>query len=271
MESQNWSTAYASVVGSSHKKTGAPCQDAGFCRVVLIPDGHEVLLAVVSDGAGSAIRSEVGSELTVNHFMKVFTNEVQRHGGFEEINKPFVLDFLRVLHNIIEARANEEGLQVKDFACTLVAAIIEADRAIFFQVGDGAIVISEVESEEYGWVFWPQHGEFANQTNFIVQENLEEILNFSRIDKRFDRIALFTDGIERLVLDFANNVVHPPALRSIFDWLVQRSEHQREEAPSKEFIAYLSSDLITSRTDDDTTLVMATRASKRNESCLSNP
>src|SRR6185437_11768117 len=68
MNSQ-WTYAYASVIGSSHLKTGAPCQDASVCRLLQSPDGSNVLVAVVSDGAGSAEKAEEGSLLACNLFI----------------------------------------------------------------------------------------------------------------------------------------------------------------------------------------------------------
>ena len=63
------------------------------------------------------------------------------------------------------------------------------------------MVSNRAEPDDYGWVFWPQHGEFANQTNFITQDNALEVLEFELEDRCVDEIAIFTDGIERLVLD----------------------------------------------------------------------
>ena len=57
MPEPQWKMVHASVEGSFHKKTGVPCQDASSCRVIKLSDGSEVLLAVASDGAGSATHS----------------------------------------------------------------------------------------------------------------------------------------------------------------------------------------------------------------------
>ena len=72
MKGGAWRTAYASVIGTSHTKTGSPCQDAGGCTVVKAVDGAEVLVAAVSDGAGTASRSEAGSALAVSRYLSRF-------------------------------------------------------------------------------------------------------------------------------------------------------------------------------------------------------
>lgn len=253
-----WRTAYASVIGSSHQKNGTYCQDAGYCRVVKAADGSDILLAVVSDGAGSAKRSEIGAQLTVDSFLLQFEDVVQKN-PLSAIDQPYVLNWLQNLKGMILEKAAQESFNCKEYACTILAAIVGCDSAVFFQIGDGVIVISELGSVDYGYMFWPQHGEFANQTNFLTQENVEEILAFAFVPQTFESISIFSDGIERLVLDFNNQTVYSPALRPIFNWL-EKCEPSSDETPSAALIAYLNSDFINSRTDDDKTLVMATRA-----------
>ena len=64
-----WKYIWASAVGTSHSHTGAPCQDSSGCRVFTAGDGTRVLVAVASDGAGSAKRSEEGSSLACSLFL----------------------------------------------------------------------------------------------------------------------------------------------------------------------------------------------------------
>ena len=59
----NWRVAHTTVIGTSHEKTGLPCQDAGCCRIVSDPEDRQVLLAVACDGAGSASRSLDGATI----------------------------------------------------------------------------------------------------------------------------------------------------------------------------------------------------------------
>lgn len=61
-----WRVAAASVCGSSHEKTGQPCQDALYWEV--LPDG--TLLAAVADGAGSAAHSDIGAAVATQATVK---------------------------------------------------------------------------------------------------------------------------------------------------------------------------------------------------------
>jgi len=256
-----WRVAHASVVGTSHEKTGLPCQDAGCCRVVSDPEGRHVLLAVACDGAGSASRSLDGATLTTGRFLREFT-EATSHSGLDGITKEFVEDWLSRVRSEIWNRADIHDLSPREFACTILGAVVGHDRAAFFQIGDGAIVVSNrTEPDDYGWIFWPQHGAFANQTNFITQDNALEVLEFELEERCVDEIAIFTDGIERLVLDLQEKTAHAPFFRTLFGWLAKTDPvGADEEIPPSEVVSgYLGSKQINDRTDDDKTLILASR------------
>jgi hypothetical protein len=260
MPEPQWRTAYASVEGSSHKKTRIPCQDASFCRVIQLFDGSEVLLAVASDGAGTATHSAMGAQLVIEDFISEFVTLLRTESSIDVVNRERVLHWLRKLHGWGIKRAEEAGCHVRELACTLLGAIIGVDKAVFFQIGDGAITYLSEGDEKMYPVFWPQHGEFANQTYFLFHSHIEDALEFIVEPLRISKVALFTDGMERLILNFRLREVHEPALCSIFDWLSRREEPQETTwGPTPELIAYLSSDGVRMRTDDDTTLILATR------------
>ena len=260
-----WRTAYASVIGTSHAKTGAPCQDAGGCRVVKAHDGRDVLIAAVADGAGSAKRSEAGATLAVSLFLAEFSEAVSADPDLLGLSQDFVNDWLDSTRDAIAAQAEAEGLEPRDFACTFLAAIVGRSELVCFQIGDGAIVVSDGEMGTYRSVFWPQHGEFANTTNFITQDHVHDVMAFERSDLAVQEIALFSDGIERLVLDLSAKSVHAPSLRPIFDWLAGTEPVASDGDPTGALVAYLGSEHVNRRTDDDKTLVMATRASPPQE------
>ena len=261
MSDVEWRVAHTSVIGTSHEKTGLPCQDAGCCRIVSDAEGRHVLLAVACDGAGSASRSLDGATLTVDRFLKEFS-EATSHSGLGGITKEFVEDWLSRLRAEIRDRAEVAELSPREFACTILGAVVGQDRAVFFQVGDGAIVVSNrAEPDDYGWVFWPQHGEFANETNFITQDNALEVLEFELEERCVDEVAMFTDGIERLVLDLQEKTAHAPFFRTLFGWLIKTEPVAvSEEIPASEVVShYLGSKQINDRTDDDKTLILASR------------
>src|SRR6202007_2493248 len=180
----------------------------------------------------------------------------------DEITREFVEDWLSRLRAEIKDRADGEELSAREFACTVLAAIIGENRAAFFQIGDGAIVVSNrAEPNDYGWIFWPQHGEFANQTNFVTQDNALEVLEFELEERCVDEVAIFTDGVERLVLDLQERTAHAPFFRTLFGWVAKTEPAAvNEEIPTSEVMGrYLGSKQINDRTDDDKTLILASR------------
>ena len=253
-----WRTAYAAAIGTSHERSGTPCQDRAACRVVTGPDGREVLVAALADGAGSAGRAETGAELVVHSLMAAAADAVMSP-GLHDIGPAFFQGWLTSIRATLAARAQADGAQFGDYASTALAAIIGTDTAVFAQIGDGAIVLSDGEGVPLTWVFWPQHGEFANQTCFVTQDDAAERLVFTRRDTASIReVALFSDGLERLILDLSTRTVHTPALRPILDWLATCDGPAPDPSPALE--AYLASDHVNRRTDDDKSLIVATRA-----------
>jgi Protein phosphatase 2C len=253
-----WRYAYASVTGTSHAKNGSVCQDAGSCRVVEAAGGGSVLLAMASDGAGSARRSDEGAALAIELFFAEFGAACREH-GIAAINRGFVLTWLRKLRRRIAARAARAGIRSGEFACTALAAVVADERALFFQIGDGAIVISARHDLcDYRWVFWPQHGEFANTTNFVTQRHASRAVEVAVHEGPIDEIAIFTDGIERLVLDLGAKTAHAPFFRPLFRWLASSAPAATGEA-SPPIAQYLGSKQVCDRTDDDKTLILATR------------
>lgn len=255
---RSWRTSFATSIGTSHQKTDTPCQDYGGCVVVEAPDGTEILIAAVSDGAGTAARSDVGSKLAVQHFLERFAEVTEGSNDLTIIDRAFVDLWFDDVRAVIRARAETDGAVVNDYACTMLGAIIGPDSAAYLQIGDGAIVVSTEEIGAYGWIFWPQHGEYANSTYFVTQDGAETVLQFET-GPAVNEIAMFSDGIERLVLDMSSRDVHSPAFQPIFEWLAG-TEPDRSGAQSPGLAAYLGSEHVNRRTDDDKTLVMATRA-----------
>ena len=259
MSPNRWRTAFASSTGTSHDKTGAPCQDACGCRVVIAPDGTEVLLATVSDGAGTAPKSEVGSAIAVAFFLDKLCAICTDH-PVATIDAVVVAEWFQALRAAIRRQADADAQPINHYACTFLGAIVGEKSSAYIQLGDGAIVVKAKAGtgQAYEWIFWPQHGEYANSTYFVTQDGVEPLLQV-KTGVPVDEIALFTDGIERLVLDMTQKTVHGPAFKPVFDWLATTAPDPSGQ-PSSALKAYLDSDHINRRTDDDKSLVMATRA-----------
>jgi hypothetical protein len=175
-------------------------------------------------------------------------------GVTEELVRSWLDDWIR---RDLYQQASAAGVEVRDFACTLVAAIVGASTSIFLQIGDGAIVVAE--GDEYRPIFWPQNGEYANSTYFVTDELALDNLLFQRADTPpTEEISIFTDGLQSLALRFDTRSAHGPFFSPMFARL--RSESGGEsDALAPLLRDFLTSRRVNERTDDDKTLLLATR------------
>ncbi len=256
-----WKYGFASVAGTAHVRTSVPVQDA--CRAELICEarGDEILMAVASDGAGSAARAHVGSGLACD----LFAAEVKAHfggsGAWPQLVGGFIESWIEKFQRHVSDLAIIDGLKPQDFACTLLAAVIGAECATYFQLGDGAMVESRhADDDRYSCVCWPQQGEYANTTNFLTDADAADKVFCELKAGAVNEVALFTDGIQNLVLDYRVQAAHSPFFAPLFAWLRPRPAGYSAEL-SAALAAYLNADKINARTDDDKTLMLATRRS----------
>jgi hypothetical protein len=249
-----WNHVHASAIGTSHAKTGKPCQDAS--RVALAGTANgPVLVLVCSDGAGSASLSEIGSHLACEEFVRGATEWLALGAGPEALTEPVAQEMCVRIREALHERASQFAVTPRDLACTLIAAIVSETSAAFVQVGDGGIVIRE-HTATLRPVFWPASGEYINTTFFLTDPNLPDRVQFASLSANVRDIALFTDGLQMLCLRYADRVAHEPFFRPLFHSLRSSAEGLELTAQLETF---LNSGPINSRTDDDKTLILATR------------
>jgi hypothetical protein len=257
-----WRVVFDSVQGESHKSLELPCQDC--CRVLdLGVTGRSLLVLVCSDGAGSAEFAEEGARIACDRFVQLVEREYPDGDVALDVGRERAFEWCEAIRQSLRSRADELSVPVRQLACTFLAALVSNGNAIFIQVGDGAIVIRR--DDEYAPVFWPQSGEFAGTTNFITDEDMGECLEFQWSENRVDELAMFSDGLERLVLTFADRAVHRPFLEPLFLTLRQSTNGEELFVPLRTF---LSSPKVNERTDDDKTLILATRIQSHDDHAL---
>ena len=256
MTARNWRVASASARGTSHVRTGQPCQDSVYHRADL-PDG--VLIAAVSDGAGSAASAEIGSALAVRIAVESARLSILHTSA--RLSEAFLRDTVRasvlLARSGLEDEARRIGADVRDLSATLLLVICARGAMAAAQIGDGAVVVSG-ESGEYRLFTTPQRGEYANVTVFLVSRNALDSLEVKSEATSPACIAMFTDGIQNLVLDASTDTPHAPFFAPVFQWLESQSDGA-DCGPALEGL--LTSPRVTQRTDDDVTLLLASSAS----------
>ena len=247
-----WTWARARVRGTSHVRTNTRCQDAQRCLTTAAD--RPALIAVVADGAGSASHGGAGSALTVRRLSRALSNHAQVYD--EPPTDDQVWGWIDDLRDEIGAVAFARGLTRRDFATTLVAGLARDGELLLILVGDGVAAIRH----DGAWRVpsWPEHGEYAS-TTFFLTDDPQPTLRIVRLTDSFDALALMTDGIERIALDFASKQPHEPFFTGIIA-PVDRSEVRGHDAAlSRSLQAFLDGDSVNARTDDDKTLVLAVR------------
>jgi len=252
---QAWVWAGARATGTSHLKQDLPCQDSFACRVRQARDGRPVLVAALADGAGSADRAEVGSALATSHFVGIVCDAFDGGASLD--------DFAAILRHAIQQtrlalhlKAGHDDRAPDDYASTFLAVILSPGGGAVGQIGDGAAVISDAAGR---WlpVHWPDHGEYANTTSFLTQTDALDMLRVASFDAPVKRLALFSDGLERLLLDFQNRTAHAPFFDRIFSRLTPPNGLGHCAELSESLSTLLASDRVNARTDDDKSLLCA--------------
>jgi len=254
----SWRIAATSAIGTAHTKNGQPCQDSVRVRLVQTPNGP-ILISAVSDGAGSAAHSEIGSRAAVTTATYLIENFLEAGGSVRAIGRDGVLSWLAQIQTAISSFASESGASTREFACTLLVAVIAPEEAVFFQVGDGAMVVREEGDDGWAYIFWPQHGEYINSTNFITASNAADVMEFAAVSRCIESFSAFSDGIESLVLHYATKSVHDPFFNNMIAPVRAALHEGLDDGLSASLLNYLNSERVCARTDDDKSLVLATR------------
>jgi hypothetical protein len=246
-----WRYMRAQAVGTSHLRAKMPCQDRLACE--LLADGS--LIAALSDGAGSAARAERGAEIavgTIIDYLKL--GLAQERTDFI----PLLREAAVTARDSIEAEADREGVPLRHYACTLLSIVLTSRGGAALQLGDGVIVVGTGEGE-WAWMFWPQRGEFANATFFLTDEGSYNRFEIDTIDSFVTDVALMSDGLEPLALQYASQVVYNPFFKGMFRPLLAAKGCGEITLLSDSLKQFLSSERVGSRTDDDVSLILATR------------
>jgi hypothetical protein len=257
MISNPWQVAGASVIGTSHVRHGQPCQDSHGFRV-LKSSTAEVLLCAVSDGAGSASRSHEGAALACDLFLQMAEERVSAAATVAVLDRGFFLEWLAQFRSSVRELARADNAEPHDYACTFLGAALDRHCAAFAQLGDGAIVVSDDDADSFSWVFWPQTGEYANVTNFATSQDAAVAIEHAFVPRAIAELALFTDGVQSLALQMQSRSAHQPFFRAVFKPM--RAANADREKLDAGLGAFLGSAAVNERTDDDKTIILASRA-----------
>jgi hypothetical protein len=257
MNRQRWIWAGAKSTGTSHLRVGSGCDDFGSC-VEISGKADDVLAVVASDGAGSARYSAVGSWITTRVFVKNAAHFVRSGSQLRELSSELVGEWVDEVRDRIASTAAKRDAKPRDFAATIVGALVGNETSVFYHIGDGAAVYRTTEEEKWVVASWPAQGEYAGTTNFVTDDP-EPKSRLVVVDQEVAEVAVLTDGIERLVLNFADHSPHAPFFNKMLKPLAG-TIGGRNRKLSRDLQSFLDSPIVCDKTDDDKTLIFARRA-----------
>jgi serine/threonine protein phosphatase PrpC len=252
MSVSRWHVAAASVRGTSHAKTGQPCQDAHYwCP--LLDDG---LVVAVADGAGSAALGQIGAAIAA------WTAATTLCARFS--SSPWPCDdagwgaclttAVEVAQAAVAAEAKARQVTRRHLATTLILAVATAEQVAVMQIGDGAVVVSDGQGSMVSLTV-PLSGEYANETTFLIAPDALASAQVRVWHGKPTSLAAFTDGLQRLALTMPAGTPYAPFFVPLFRFVgVETNARKAHE----QIEAFLRSERVTDRTDDDLTLVLAT-------------
>ena len=214
-----FSIAAASRRGRSHEHVGS-FRDDDFW--VQHDDASGWSLLIVADGAGSAKNSRWGSKLAVQAAGEHITAQLSgafgadmrqalagwatdRVAASQAMHAPFYRLFQaasKLAVQAIEQEAESQGAAAKDYATTLLAAVVRRDGdetfLATFWMGDGAIAAYGPQGK-LRLMGKPDSGEFAGQTRFLDRAALTDPDFGKRLGfgcySGLNAVLLMTDGI----------------------------------------------------------------------------
>ena len=242
-----WRWAAASRIGTSHQRMGTRKQDAYGVRL-----SSKSLLAVVSDGAGSASYGGEGASLVCRHLLTKATSWFAANDSTPDDEA--IHSWMDDLRDRLALAATRREISRRQFAATVALLMVAPHEVLTLQIGD-SVVVARREGE-WEALCWPENGEFA-ATTFFVTDEPEPRLRIARNASNFDGFALFSDGIEAVSVNHATRKPHGPFFDPMIgpiDLATGRSG--RLSVLSSNLASFLDSPRLCDRTDDDKTLIL---------------
>jgi hypothetical protein len=240
----------ASAIGPLHIATVTPCQDA-FAYEIL-PSGIGII--AVADGLGSALFSDFGARDAVDTLVlkakQTLLNNISEKSDLLNV----ITEAIRASRDILEEKALIYQCKLRDLACTLILIIIDKDKAIVAQIGDGAVVAKT--SEGLVLISGPGDSEYANEVSPLTSKAWESSLRISSIYSGITGIIAFTDGLQRAALKKSSDGFIPfdRFCEPLFQYVSEITDVKEAETDIK---TLLSSKKICDNSEDDKTLVIA--------------
>ena len=222
----NWITFRRVCIGSSHRSSQLPCQDA-MCAC----NTPHLVLSVAADGVGSLCNSHIAAEAAVNNTVKWFEENYLSLTHPDAADPAMRSSLIPALQQSIRQSAQANGVRPDTMDCNLTFACIlpEFGYAIWGVLGDGAVCVFRKDRQ---YVLSAANAISANGTETILQIDAAEQLRLGACplaDGQLLGFIITSDGLEgeiynKTSLLMRNNAQH------YFNAMLYPTDAQREEA-----------------------------------------
>ena len=207
-----------SVTGPYHRAKNLPCQDfyAHACR-------GDRLVAVVSDGAGSARYGKIGAKTVCDTLCDILIS-----GSLHNVRQK-VIDALeaarqKLIYHRFNKSKSENGLI--DFAATVVGVVHDGEKGSFFHIGDGAALAFKNGEPSCFVASPPENGNFSCETFFFTQNNWAANLRFTEFSG-LDTIFLMSDGLTNFAFSKDFDRIENGFILPIHDFLLTEKPEKK--------------------------------------------
>lgn len=202
----------ARVRGRSHAHTGKPCDDDYAIR----HHATNLHFVAVSDGAGSAEFSRLGSQIAVDAAADTIWQLLDSQEPNFSLQPDLDVDNTkRVLLNLttkavygaftaLHQAAKEHHIELKKLSCTLLFALsfplaTGQWMTAHYSVGDGAIANWQPETQQLAFISQSDSGSYSGETRFLTAEetsadSLKQRIRLTITDT-MPTLLLMTDGV----------------------------------------------------------------------------
>lgn len=259
---QAWQVMGASVTGTSHLRQQRTCEDAHAYE----QKKDNFLCLAVADGAGTASYAAQGAQEAIQATLSTARAKFYEQEEFEQEEqvRQTLSEMTVTIRQMVEARiattqtvtttylpSDALSLSLREYATTLLCVVVTTQWLATLQIGDGAIVIQHSNGKLES-LSSPSTSEYINETHFLTDDDFLSHVAYKVLPRKdIHRIALLTDGLQMLAMNFPANSPFPSFFLPLFNMIDQSNftEHTLQ--------TFLASERVNIRTDDDKTLILA--------------
>ena len=258
-----WRVIAVSQRGLSHESSGDPNQD--YYAVSVVPANRErpeTVIISVTDGAGSAPLSHLGSETVATVAVETLKKRLDSNPKIA-VNKTIARNELLTAADgavqALKSSATDTGAIPDDLATTMQLAIANDCLGAVLHIGDGRTVV--MESGKFRNLSGPFNGEYANETTFVTTGG-GKLTDNPGLDRQeisgedICGIAVSTDGLDPLAVTLATDEPFDGFYKPIFQMPWQTDDLENGSIPLSRILGRMET---RQKSPDDITVVIATR------------